>query len=75
VYRCDPASTISWPFAENVRIAYLTQGGPVVVANSPVTGMAYTVQCQSGFTAQLDNGMTVYSVRCVGGNNAVVVLF
>jgi hypothetical protein len=33
------ATTVtSCPFAENVRIAYLTQGGPVVVAYSPVTG-------------------------------------
>ncbi len=70
------ATTVtSCPFAQNVRSAYLNQVGPVVVAYSPVTGMSYTMQCQPGFVASLNNGSTVNAVRCVGGDNAVVILF
>lgn len=70
------ATTVtSCPFAMNVRRAYLTQYGPIVVAYSPVTGLTYNMQCQSGFIATLNNGLTRDSVRCVGGNNAVVILF
>jgi hypothetical protein len=65
----------SCPFAENVRAAYLTQGGPIVVAYSPVTGMAYTMQCAGGFIAHLYDGTIVPSMRCAGGNNAVVIVF
>ena len=49
--------------------------GPVVVAYSPVTGMAYNMQRGSGFAAHRSTGVTVPSVSCVGGNDAVVVLF
>ena len=70
------ATTVtSCPFAENVRYAYLTQYGQVVTAYSPVTGMAYNMQCAPGFIAELNDGRTVPSVRCVGGNNAVVIVF
>ena len=65
----------SCPFAMNVRRSYLNQYGPVVVAYSPVTGLSYNMQCQPGFVAILSNGLTLDSVRCVGGNNAVVILF
>ena len=65
----------SCPFAENVRIAYLTQPGPDVIAYSPVTGQAYDMLCSGGYVAHLTIGYTVPSVRCVGGNDAVVVLF
>jgi hypothetical protein len=71
------ATTVtSCPFAENVRVAYLTQAGQVVEAYSPVTGQYYDMQCAPGFMATLSpSGRIVHSVRCVGGNNAVVVLF
>ena len=68
-------SVTSCAFAENVRYSYLTQPGSVVTAYSPVTEQYYTMQCGEGFRAYLNNGMTVRSVRCVGGNNAVVVLW
>jgi len=62
----------SCPFAHNVRVGLLYQGGPIVVAPSPVTGDVYTMQCSPGFQIDLDNGMAVSAYRCVGGNNAVV---
>jgi hypothetical protein len=65
----------SCPFADNVRQAYLTQGGPIVAAPSPVTGQVYDMACQGGFISHLANGQVVTSVRCVGGDNAVVVLW
>jgi hypothetical protein len=65
----------SCEFADNVRRAYFAQYGPVVLAYSPVTGSVYDMQCASGFTAHMDNGLVVDAVRCVGGNNAVVVLW
>jgi hypothetical protein len=65
----------SCEFADNVRRAWLTQYGPVVMAYSPVTGNVYDMQCAGGFTAHMNNGMVVDAVRCVGGNNAVVVLW
>jgi hypothetical protein len=67
-------SVTSCPFAENLRAAYLTQGGPDVIAYSPVTGMYYNMLCSGGYIAQLP-GRAVTSVRCQGGDNAVVVLF
>jgi hypothetical protein len=71
------ASTVtSCPFAENVRYNYIVSGGMSVInAYSPAMGEVYTMQCGTGFTAHLSNGMTVNSVRCVGGNDAVVVLY
>ena len=68
-------SVTSCAFADNVRYAYRTQPGQVVTAYSPVTGQYYTMQCGEGFTAQLTNGALVNSARCVGGNNAVVIVW
>ena len=70
------ATTVtSCAFAENVRYSYLQQYGQVITAYSPVTGMYYNMQCAPGFIAHLKYGPTVPSVRCVGGNNAVVIVF
>jgi hypothetical protein len=70
------ATTVtSCAFAENVRRAYFSQGGPIVTAYSPVTGEVYDMQCQPGFIAHLVGGDTVASVRCVGGNDAVVIVW
>jgi hypothetical protein len=68
-------SVTSCEFADNVRRSYLAQHGPVVMAYSPVTGNVYTMQCVSGFTAHMSNGLVVDAVRCAGGNDAVVVLW
>ena len=68
-------SVTSCAFADNVRHSYLTQHGQVVTAYSPVTGHSYTMQCAEGFVASLNNGSVVRSARCVGGNNAVVVIW
>ena len=68
-------SVTSCAFADNVRYSYLTQPGQVVTAYSPVTTQYYTMQCGEGFVAELNNGATVRSARCVGGNNAVVIVW
>ena len=74
--RSGVATTVtSCAFAEDVRYSYLSQGGPVVTAYSPMTGQFYNMQCGGGFRAYLNDGEVVRSVRCVGGNNAVVVLW
>jgi len=65
----------SCPFADDVRFSYFTQDGQVVTAYSPVTGEYYEMQCAGGFYAHFITGMTVRSVRCVGGDNAVVVIW
>jgi hypothetical protein len=74
--RTGVATTVtSCEFAHNVRTAWFTQPGPVVQAFSPVTDQIYDMQCESGFTADLSNGAVVDSARCVGGDNAVVVVW
>ncbi|BAX91562.1 hypothetical protein [Mycobacterium shigaense] len=65
----------SCQFAMNVRSSYLSQGGPTVIAYSPVTGDSYQMDCHTGYTSHLNTGRTVDSVRCAGGNNAVVILW
>ena len=70
------ATTVtSCGFAQNVRAAYFTQPGPVVTAWSPAMNRYYDMQCQAGFVATFANGMSVNSARCVGGDNAVVVVW
>lgn len=66
----------SCPFADNVRSSYIASGDASIIhAYSPVTGEVYPMQCGIGFTANFLNGATVNSARCVGGNNAVVVIW
>lgn len=65
----------SCQFAMNVRGSYLSNGGPEVIAYSPVTGQSYDMECVTGYTAHLSTGRTVDAVRCVGGNDAVVILW
>ena len=65
----------SCEFAMNVHESYLSQGGPTVIAHSPVTGDTYQMECHPGYTSHLSNGATVNSVRCTGGNDAVVILW
>jgi hypothetical protein len=68
-------SVTSCQFAMNLRDSYLSDGGPVVSAYSPVTGDTYQMVCHSGLTARLSDGETVNAVRCTGGNDAVVILW
>lgn len=65
----------SCQFAMNVRGSYLSNGGPEVIAYSPITGQSYDMECVAGYTAHLSTGRTVDAVRCVGGNDAVVILW
>ena len=70
------ATTVtSCAFADNVRRAYLAQGGPDVLAYSPVTGDTYNMECIGGFTAHLSDGEVLQAVRCTVGSNAVVVVW
>jgi hypothetical protein len=74
--RSGVATTVtSCAFADNVRYSYLHENGHVVTAYSPVTEQFYNMQCGEGFVAELNNGATVRSARCVGGNNAVVIVW
>lgn len=74
--RVGVATTVtSCAFATEVRYSYLSQGGPVVSAYSPITGMFYNMQCAGGFISHLNDGEIVRSVRCVGGDDAVVVIW
>ena len=65
----------SWPFADKVRQAYFSHGGPVVVAYSRVIGLVYDMQCQPGFVTHFVDGSTRAAVRCSGGNDAVVLVW
>ncbi|OBH71248.1 hypothetical protein A5682_08915 [Mycobacterium mantenii] len=64
----------SCPFADMVRLAYLTQPGNVVTAYSPVTDEDYEMTCHP-ITAHFTNGMTVDAQECEGGNDADVVVW
>lgn len=67
-------SVTSCAFADNVRAAYHQQGAGSVVAYSPVTGRWYDMWCEPGYVSELNAWpWSVSSVRCSGGNNAVVV--
>ncbi|OMC32110.1 hypothetical protein A5739_11340 [Mycobacterium colombiense] len=68
------SSVTSCPFADNVRRAYFTQDGNIVVAYSPVTDQDYQMTCFPS-TAHFTNGLKVDAVECVGGNDADVVVW
>lgn len=59
----------SCAFADNVRIAWLTQPGAVVAAYSPVTQQRYMMQCTSTVTSSWPSAM-----RCTGVNSYGVSL-
>ena len=74
--RTGVATTVtSCEFAHNVRSAYLHQDGPLYLAYSPVTEKIYVMQCRGGFQSAFTNGVVVTSVRCTGGDDAVVVVW
>lgn len=68
------SAVTSCPFADNVRRAYFTQEGNVIVAYSPVTDQDYEMAC-SPSTAHFTNGLKVDAIECVGGNDADVVVW
>jgi hypothetical protein len=57
------SAVTSCPFADMVRLAYLTQPGNVVTAYSPVTDQDYVMTCHP-ITAHFTNGMTVDGQEC-----------
>jgi hypothetical protein len=63
------SAVTSCAFADSVRAAWLAQEGPIIQAYSPVTGQIYTMQCVGPIATNLGD-----ADRCVGGNNAVVVV-
>jgi hypothetical protein len=66
----------SCAFADNVRANYFYQGSGSVLAYSPVTGATYNMWCSPGYVSTLNSWpWQVSSVRCTGGNNAVVVFW
>lgn len=68
------SAVTSCPFADMVRLAYLTQPGDVVTAYSPITEQSYVMTCHP-ITAHFTNGMTVDGNECEGGNDADVVVW
>lgn len=65
----------SCPFADNVRIAWITQPGNPVIAYSPVTNAYYSMTCFNSLATPFIDGITRNAVHCFGGNNAEVVVW
>ncbi|MEY8017015.1 hypothetical protein [Mycobacterium servetii] len=66
----------SCAFAENVRrIFYATGMSDNFTAFSPVTGEAYEMTCVGRYPAFFDDGSTMISTRCYGGDDAEVVIW
>jgi hypothetical protein len=65
----------SCAFADNVRRGYFAQGGPEVIAFSPVTNAYYDMHCYNHFTAHFTNGSSRFGVLCTGGIGAAVVIW
>ena len=64
----------SCPFADQVRGPISARaGGSSVVAYSPVTELTYLTACAAGFVVHFTDGSTRAAIRCVGGNDAVVL--
>ncbi|MGF2946861.1 hypothetical protein [Mycobacterium sp. Lab-001] len=63
-------------FAENVRRNFYATGmSDNFTAFSPVTGDAYEMTCVGRYPAYFDDGSTMISTRCYGGDNAEVVIW
>lgn len=63
-------------FAENVRRDFYATGmSNHFTAFSPVTGDAYQMTCVGRYPAYFDDGSTMISTRCYGGDNAEVVIW
>ncbi len=66
----------SCAFADNVRSQYFAEGGglTLLVAYSPVTGQQYEMRCDPTIS-HFNDGTSKTTVRCTGGNDAVVVFW
>jgi hypothetical protein len=63
-------------FAENVRKGFFLQNMPrQFTAFSPSTGQAYDMECGGLTPAHFVDGRTLNTVRCYGGDGAVVVIW
>jgi hypothetical protein len=70
------SAVTSCAFADNVRRGYYEQGMPeTVIAYSPVTGQVYAMHCFGPFLAHFTSGETLKAVKCVGGDDAEVVVW
>src|ERR1700744_1894936 len=69
-------SVTSCAFADNVRGQYFAEGGggPLFVVYSPITGEQYEVRCDPAIS-HFNDGTSKTTVRCTGGNDAVVVFW
>ena len=66
----------SCAFAANVRqIFYATGMANNFTAFSPVTGEGYEMTCVGRYRAYFNDGSTMISTRCYGGDNAEVVIW
>ena len=70
------SSVTSCAFADNVRSQYFTEGAgrTLLVVYSPVTGEQYEVRCDPAIS-HFNDGTSKTTVRCTGGNDAVVVFW
>jgi hypothetical protein len=65
----------SCAFADSVRNQYFAEGGrTLLVVYSPVTGEQYEVRCDPAIS-HFNDGTSKTTVRCTGGNDAVVVFW
>lgn len=64
-------------FADSVRAAYYSQPGSTVVAQSPKTGLFYTMQCGGHWNVVFADGYGGEAKRCFGVNSfgAVLVVY
>jgi len=70
------SAVTSCAFADNVRRVYYNQGQPdSLVAYSPVTDESYLMQCFGPYRATFTDGDVQDVVKCVGGNDAEVVVW
>lgn len=69
-------SVTSCAFADSVRSRYFAEGGgrTLLVVSSPVTGEQYEVRCDPSIS-HFSDGSSKTTVRCTGGNDAVVVFW
>jgi hypothetical protein len=66
----------SCAFAANVRqIFYVSGMSNNFTAYSPVTGDGYEMTCVGRYKAYFNDGSTMISTRCYGGDNAEVVVW
>jgi hypothetical protein len=70
------SAVTSCAFADKVRRGFYDQGMPeTVIAYSPVTGQVYEMHCFGPLLAHFTNGKTLKAVKCVGGDDAEVVVW